>query len=117
MTLEHHKTHPVAHWALFAELLEGHVEDADTLSASFESARARPHVLDDATLDRVEHQYREMERETITGYAWQFARWERAVLTPAERTGLKRTRQLLSDYELRSARVLAVVVELRTRHD
>ena len=106
--------HPVAHWALFAELLEGHVEDAQSLYASLESARARPHVLDDATLDRVEQQYAVMERETITGYEWQFAEWERAVLTPAERTGLERMRQLLRDYELRSARVLAVVAELRT---
>ncbi len=106
--------HPVAHWALFAELLEGHVEDADALHASLESARARPHVLDDATLDRVEQQYTVMERETIQGYEWQFARWKHAVLTPAERTGLERTRQLLSDYEGRSARVLAVVAELRS---
>ena len=106
--------HPVAHAALFAELLEGHVEDADTLDASLESARARPHVLDDATLDRVERQCTEMERETVTGYAWQFAQWERSALTPVARAGLERLLQLLSDYELRSAQVLAVVAELRS---
>ena len=106
--------HPVAHWAMFAQLLEGHVEDAQSLYASLESARARPHALDDATLDRVEQQCPVMERETIAGYAWQFAQWERSALTPAERAGLERMRQLLSDYELRSARVLAVVAELRT---
>lgn len=105
--------HPVAHWALFAELLEGHIEDANTLCASLESALTGPHVLDDATLDRVEQQYAVMERETVTGYEWQFARWDRAVLTPAERAGLERLRQLLSDYELRSAQVLAVVGGLK----
>ena len=35
-------------------------------------------------------------------------------MTPAEGAGLERMRQLLSDYEVRSARVLAVVAELRT---
>lgn len=105
--------HPLAHQALFAELLEGHVEDAMELHASLESARPRPHVLDDATLDRVENQYTVMERETVAGYAWQFAQWERISLTAAERTGLERLRGLMGEYKTRSAAVLALVTELR----
>ena len=61
----------------------------------------------------MEQQYTVTEGETIAGYAWQFARWERSASTPDERAGLERMRQLLSDYELRSARVLALVTELR----
>ena len=76
---------------------------------------ARPHVLDDATLDRVEAQYTLMERETIAGYAWQFAQWTQTSLTPAEGADLERVRGLLREYEAHSALVLALVSELRPR--
>ena len=51
--------HPIGMLPVIAELVDGYAQDAAALLPKLHHARSRPHVLDDATVDRVEAVYGE----------------------------------------------------------
>ena len=77
--------HPIAHLPLFDFFIQGQLNDALELMESLTVALLKPHSLDDATLDRVDHNYTVSAKESLTMHGWQLQEaWSSAeVETPS----------------------------------
>jgi hypothetical protein len=105
--------HPAAHLPLFAELIAGQLEDARSLRSSLEEGLARPHVLDDATLDRVLETYRDDGAGQADPHRWQLRRWAAQALTDEQRLEVMRLTALVDAYQGEARRVLELERRLR----
>jgi hypothetical protein len=65
---------PVSQMPLVAGLIDGALRDTRDHLHTLTKARAKPHVLDDATVDRIERVHRE-QLEFVDIYAEQIQRW------------------------------------------
>ncbi len=65
---------PISQMPLIASMIDGALDDTRQHLETLTQARTRPHVLDDATLDRVEQVHAE-QLEFIGIYAQQISRW------------------------------------------
>ena len=93
---------------MVGEMLEAARQNHHSLT----EARARPSMLDDATLDRVERVWGDTEADQWL-FVEQLARWRRGPLTPSQRQVLERLEgQVTTLGELLSA-ILALAKELR----
>lgn len=104
---------PIGAMPLIAGMIDGALEDTREHLRTLGEARMRPHVLDDATIDRTERVHTE-QLEFVGIYARQINRWR------TERPSEKQTRELdrmeAQNVRLRAvtADVLALAGELRT---
>jgi hypothetical protein len=104
---------PIAHLPLLAELIDAEFNDAQVLLEDLTLALDRPHVLDDASLDRIEHQYGPVLEETVRGFAWQLERWNRIKRSKAQWTEVSRLERQLQVIADRAEDVLKLTQRLR----
>ncbi len=103
---------PISEMPLIASMIDGALDDTREHMETLTAARARPHVLDDATLDRTKQVHAE-QMEFVGIYAQQISRWR------TERPSTDQTRELdrmeTQNGHLRAvtADVLALAGELR----
>ena len=97
---------------LIARMIDGALDDTREHLETLSEARVRPHVLDDATIDRVEQVHAE-QMQFVDIYAQQISRWR------TEKPSADQTRELdrmeAQNQQLRAATadVLALAGELR----
>ena len=103
---------PISQLPVFERLIGGMLAETLAFHDTLEAAVGRPQALDDATLDRVQQQYRE-RADYLDLYEEQFRRWRAAGLTPEQAQlvdgfsgEVRRTRPVV-------AQVLALVDQLR----
>ncbi len=65
---------PISAMPLIASMIDGALEDTREHMKTLAEARSRPHLLDDATIDRVEQVHAE-QLEFVDIYAQQISRW------------------------------------------
>jgi len=65
---------PIREMPLIARMIDGALDDTREHLETLSEARVRPHVLDDATIDRVEQVHAE-QLQFIDIYAQQISRW------------------------------------------
>jgi hypothetical protein len=104
---------PIAHLPLLAELIDDEFDDAQVLLEDLTLALDRPHVLDDSTLDRIEHQYGLVLEETVRGFAWQLERWNRIKCSKSQRAEVSRLERQLQVIADRAEDVLKLTQRLR----
>ena len=103
---------PIREMPLIARMINGALDDTREHLGTLAEARVRPHVLDDATIDRVEQVHAE-QLEFIDIYTQQISRWR------TEKPPKDQTRELdrmgAQNEQLRAATadVLALASELR----
>ena len=103
---------PIREMPLIARMIDGTLDDTREHFETLSEARVRPHVLDNATLDRTERVHGE-QLEFVSIYAQQISRWQ------AEKPSKDQTRELdrmdAQNGHLRAATedVLATASELR----
>jgi hypothetical protein len=80
---------PIREMPLIASMIDGALEDTREHMRTLTEARPRPHVLDDATLDRVEQVHAE-QLEFVDIYAQQISRWRTEKPSASQTCGLDR---------------------------
>ena len=80
---------PVSFLATYTQMIDGTLREAEDQLELLEQARPRPHVLDDATVNRVIRCYSE-SATYIPLYREQLTRWELLELTTEQRSGVER---------------------------
>jgi hypothetical protein len=65
---------PISQMPLIASMIDTSLDDTREHLATLNEAKARPHVLDDATIDRVEEVHTE-QMEFVAIYTQQINRW------------------------------------------
>ena len=65
---------PISEMPLIASMIDGALDDTRDHIETLTKARTRPHLLDDATIDRVERVHNE-QLEFVDIYAQQIRRW------------------------------------------
>jgi hypothetical protein len=105
--------HPVAHLPLFAELINGHLEDAQAMRASLEQELSKPHALDDATLDRMLASYRDSAEENVSMQNWQLRQWKAQSLTDEQHLEVTRLQGVLEAYQREAGTILELEQRLR----
>lgn len=102
---------PVSYMLIVFDLFGGQLEEAQALHGKLESCRARPHVLDDATLARIRQVYSE-QRELLPVQREQFKRWQSDVSTPEQRDMLAHLTARADQLSFLQDQILALVDEL-----
>jgi hypothetical protein len=103
---------PISQMKLIASMIDDALGDTREHLQTLTRARARPHVLDDATIDRVEQVHTE-QMEFVDIYTQQIARWRTEKPSPAQTRKLDRMQEQNQQLHLVTADVLALASELR----
>jgi hypothetical protein len=103
---------PISFLPVFAHLIDSGVTDTADLIATLTKARAKPHVLDDALLDRAERMHRE-QLGHIEIHRQQLHRWRSDNLSTAQRQEIDRLDIQNSRLRQMNAQVFALAAELR----
>jgi transposase-like protein len=103
---------PISQLPLVASMLDGALSDTADHIQTLTKARARPHVLDDATIDRVERVHGE-QLEFVDTYAEQVRRWRAEGPSATQRRELDRLEQQNRRLRQVTTEVLALAAELR----
>jgi hypothetical protein len=86
---------PLTQLPLIATMIDGMTESAEEQLVNLQRAEARPHVLDNATVDRLIRVYTEQKND-LWLYAEQLTRWGKQSPTAAQRAEITRLEQRLS---------------------
>lgn len=103
---------PISQMPLIANMITTSLNDTREHLGTLTKAKDRPHVLDDATIGRVEHVHTE-QMQYIDIYTQQIARWRTAkpsAIQASELDRMEKQNQQLRDV---TADVLALARELR----
>jgi hypothetical protein len=103
---------PISAIPLIASMIDSALDDTREHIATLAQARTCPHVLDDATIDRVEQVHAE-QLELVNIYAQQLRRWRTERPTPDQARGLDRMEEQNRQLRAVTADVLALARELR----
>jgi hypothetical protein len=104
---------PMSQMPLVAGLIDGALRDTRDHLSTLTKARAKPHVLDDATVDRIERVHRE-QLEFVDIYAEQIQRWRTPGPSVAQTRELDRLEEQNRHLRAVTTDVLALAQELRT---
>jgi hypothetical protein len=104
---------PISLLPLIASLIDGGVEEAAAQQQVLTRARERPHLLDDATLDRVDEVYGE-EQQWLAFCEEQLRRWQQDRPSPSEEREIGRLVAEIERLRPLVAEILAVSAEIRT---
>src|SRR6266511_3513083 len=85
---------PLAQLPLIAYAIDGMADSAEEQLINLQEAETRPHVLDDATVDRLIRVYTE-QQDDLWLYEEQLARWRTQTPTAAQRAEIERLDQRL----------------------
>ncbi len=97
---------------LITGMIDGALEDTREHMKTLAEARTRPHVLDNATIDRVERVHTE-QLEFVDIYAQQISRWRTENLSKDQTRELDRMETQNGHLRAVTADVLALARELR----
>jgi len=103
---------PISQMKLIASMIDDALGDTRKHLQTLTRARARPHVLDDATIDRVEQVHTE-QMEFVDIYTQQIARWRTEKPSPAQTRELDRMQEQNQQLQVVTADVLTLASELR----
>jgi hypothetical protein len=103
---------PISQIKLIASMIDDALGDTSEHLQTLTRARARPHILDDATIDRVERVHTE-QMEFVDIYTQQIARWRTEKPSPAQTRELDRMQERNQQLRVATADVLALASELR----
>ena len=103
---------PISQLPLIASMIDGALRDTAEHLKTLTEARTKPHVRDDATIDRVERVYGE-QRDFVEIFAEQLRRWRADGRSAEQRRELKRLEGQNSRLHELTDDVLALAVELR----
>ncbi|WP_420608313.1 hypothetical protein [Novosphingopyxis sp.] len=103
---------PISEMPLIASMIDGALEDTREHMETLTKARTRPHVLDDATIDRTERVHTE-QLEFVDIYAQQISRWRTERLSADQTRELDRMEAQNGHLRAVTADVLALASELR----
>ena len=103
---------PISQINLIASMIEDSLNDTREHLGTLTRAKAQPHVLDDATIDRVEQVHTE-QMEFIDIYAQQIDRWRSEKPSASQARELDRMKQQNQELLAITANVLALAGELR----
>ena len=112
------KNNPTPHWQpltalpLIASLIDGELADGQKHQATLLSVRDRPHVLDDATVERSIKLHTE-QRDFLWVFAEQLARWRNEHPSDAQRCELERLEGQLERLRAVLSAILALAEELQ----
>ena len=103
---------PISQMMLIASMIDTSLDDTREHLATLTKARAKPHVLDDATIDRVERVHTE-QLEFVAIYTQQISRWREEKPSASQTRALDR--MATQNQQLRdvTADVLTLARELR----
>ena len=103
---------PIREMPLIARTIDGALDDTREHLETLAEARLRPHVLDDATIDRVEQVYAE-QMQFVDIYAQQISRWRTEKPSADQTRELDRMEAQNQQLHAATADVLALASELR----
>lgn len=103
---------PIRQLPLIASLIDGALSDTSDHFRTLNEARAKPHVLDDATIDRIERVHGE-QLEFVDIYAEQIRRWWAEGPSAAQTRELHRLEEQNRRLREVTMDVLALARELR----
>jgi len=103
---------PIREMPLIASMIDSALEDTREHLETLAEARVRPHVLDDATIDRTERVHAE-QLEFVNIYAQQISRWRTEKLSADQTRELDRMEAQNGHLRAVTADVLALGRELR----
>src|SRR5438034_9821886 len=86
---------PLSQLPLIAYAIDGMTDSAEEQLINLQQAETRPHVLDNATVDRLIRVYTE-QKDDLWLYEEQLARWRTQSLIEAQRAEIARLDQRLS---------------------
>lgn len=103
---------PISEMPLIASMIDGALEDTREHLETLSEARVRPHVLDDATVDRTERVHAE-QLQFIDIYTQQINRWRTERPSKDQMRELDRMEAQNGHLRAATADVLALASELR----
>jgi len=103
---------PISRIPLVASMIDGALHDTGDHIQTLTKARAHPHVLDDATIDRVERVHRE-QLAFVDIYTEQLRRWRAEGPSAGQQQELGRLEEQNRRLRQVTADVLALAAELR----
>ncbi len=103
---------PISQMPLIARMITASLNDTREHLGTLTKAKDRPHVLDDATIDRVEQVHTE-QMQYIDIYTRQIARWRTATPSAVQAKELDRMEKQNQQLRDVTADVLALAGELR----
>ena len=103
---------PIREMPLIARMIDGALKDTREHLETLTEARTRPHVLDDATINRVEQVHAE-QLEFVDIYARQISRWLTGKPSADQTRELDRMEAQNQQLRAATADVLALAAELR----
>ncbi len=103
---------PISQMPLVASMIDRALSDTADHLQTLTKARAQPHVLDDATIDRVERVHRE-QLQFVDIYAEQLRRWRDQGPSVARRQELDRLEERNRNLRQVTTEVLTLATELR----
>jgi hypothetical protein len=103
---------PISQMPLIASMIDTALDDTRERLVTLTEAKARPHVLDDATIDRVEKVHTE-QMEFVAIYTQQISRWRGEKPSAAQTRALDRMATQNQQLHDVTADVLALARELR----
>ena len=106
------KWQPISQLPLIGSMIDGALNDTRDHLQTLTEARGRPHVLDDATVDRVERVHQE-QLAFVDIYAEQLSRWRGQCPSTAQQRELDRLEAQNSSLRQATRDVLDLAAELR----
>jgi hypothetical protein len=103
---------PISEIPLIASMIDGALEDTREHVETLTEARTRPHVLDDATIDRIERVHTE-QLEFVDIYDQQISRWRTEPVSADQARELDRMTGQNGKLRAVTANVLALASDLR----
>ena len=103
---------PIRHMPMIARMIDDALDDTRKQLETLAEARVRPHVLDDATIDRVEQVHTE-QLQFVDIYAQQISRWRTEKPSADQTRELDRMEAQNGHLRATTADVFALASELR----
>ena len=103
---------PISQMPLIAGMIKGSLDDTREHLGTLTKARDRPHMLDDATIDRIEQVHTE-QMEFIDIYTRQISRWRMEKPSASQMRELDQMEKQNQQLRIVTTDVLALAGELR----
>lgn len=103
---------PIERLPLIAEMIDGYLADAQEQEQTLRKARQRPHVFDDAPVDRIARVYGEA-LDMANLFEQQLRRWRNSGLTVDQEQAVARLEGQVLCLRQRLTAILALAAEIR----
>lgn len=103
---------PISQLPFIASIIDGQLSDVEEQWGTLQEGRSRPHVFDDALVDRIEQVYGEMLEDH---WLWpeQLRRWSQLRLTAAQKVEIQRLEVQAGKLKTILEQILAFAKEMR----